>query len=246
MPNFNNTDFFIVTGASSGIGEAVALTLNAKGATVVGIARNAAALDTVRNKAAFPEKFFCEQKDLAQDVAALPEFMNMLKDKYGKFKGVACCAGITETRPLRALDVDAMKQLFEINYFAPVMMAKGFADKRVNIGAGSSFVSISSCAYDRPAKAIISYSGSKAALVASMVAIAKEFAPKGIRFNTVSPSDIDTPMTQRIPEIMDKVRQFYPMGFGEPQDVANVVVFLLSDKAKWITGQNYVVDCASR
>lgn len=83
MPTFNNTDFFIVTGASSGIGEAVALTLNAKGATVVGIARNAAALDTVRNKAAFPEKFFCEQKDLAQDVAALPEFMNMLKDKYG-------------------------------------------------------------------------------------------------------------------------------------------------------------------
>lgn len=147
---------------------------------------------------------------------------------------------------MRALDVDAMKQLFEINYFAPIMMAKGFADKRVNVGAGSSFVSIASIAYDRPAKAIISYSGSKAALVASMVAIAKEFAPKGIRFNTVSPSDIDTPMTQQISEIMDKVRQFYPMGFGEPQDVANVVVFLLSDKAKWITGQNYVVDCASR
>ena len=53
-------------------------------------------------------------------------------------------------------------------------------------------------------------------------------------------------MTQKIPEIMDKVRQYYPMGFGKPEDVAAMVSFLLSDETKWITGQNYVLDCGSR
>ena len=185
-------------------------------------------------------------QDVLMDSNAIVMQCTGLKDKYGKLQGIACCAGMTEVRPLRALDVNSMKALFDINYYAPIMMAQGFADRRVNVGKGASFVAVSSIAYNRPAKAIITYSGTKAALVASMVAIAKEFAPAGVRFNTVSPSDIETPMTQNIPEIMDKVREYYPMDFGKPQDVANVIAFLLSDNARWITGQNYIVDCASR
>ncbi len=246
MPEFNSEKIFVVTGASSGIGQAVAWKLNKEGAAVIGVDLNMDGLQISKQQSENPERFFCEQKDLSQDITVLPDFMSELKDKYGKLQGVACCAGITEMRPLRALDIDQMKRLFDINYYAPVFMAKGFVDKRVNNGRGSSFVSIASIACKSPAKAVITYSGAKAALAASMIAIAKEYAPKGIRFNTVSPSDIETPMTQNIPEIMDKVRDFYPMGFGKPEDVANVVSFLLSDRAKWITGQNYIIDCASR
>lgn len=246
MSDFKNEQIFVVTGASSGIGQAVAWKLIKEGASVVGVDLNMDGLQVSKQQAECPDRFFCEQKNLAENVAALPDFMSALKDKYGKLQGVACCAGITEMRPLRALDIDQMKRLFDINYYAPIFLAKGFVDKRVNNGNGSSFVSIASIASKSPAKAVITYSGSKAALAISMVAIAKEYASKGIRFNTVSPSDIDTPMTQKIPEIMDKVRDFYPMGFGKPEDVANVVSFLLSDRAKWITGQNYVIDCASR
>ncbi len=246
MPEFSNDLFFIVTGASSGIGQAVAWKLNKEGASVIGIDLNTDGLQDSKQQAEYPENFYCEQKDLAENITALPDFILSLKEKYGTLQGVACCAGITEMRPLRVLDIEQMKRLFDINYYAPVFLAKGFVDKRVNNGSGSSFVSIASIACKSPAKAVITYSGSKAALAASMIAIAKEYAPKGIRFNTVSPSDIDTPMTQKIPEIMDKVRDFYPMGFGKPEDVANVVSFLLSDRAKWITGQNYIIDCASR
>jgi len=246
MARFTPDQKFIVTGASSGIGEGIAMRLIADGASVIAIARNTERLNALKGKVAHPENIFLEIKDLAEDIADLPAYMKSLKERYGMFRGCVCCAGITEVKPLRALDLVEMKRLFDINYYVPIFMAKGFADRRVNSGAGASFVSIASISFHRPAKAVITYSGSKAALIASMVAIAKEFARVGVRFNTVSPSDIETPMTQDIPEIMEQVRHFYPMDFGKPEDVSAVVSFLLSDEAKWITGQNYIVDCGSR
>ena len=176
----------------------------------------------------------------------MPEFVESLRDKYGAFSGTACCSGVTELAPLRALDEVNMKKLFDINYYVPLFLAKGFVKKGMNIGRGSSFVSIASIAYAYPAKGVITYSGSKAALVTSMKAIALEYAPKGIRFNVVSPSDVKTPMTDNISEIMAQVEHNYPLGFAEPNDVASMIVYLLSSDAKWITGQNYILDCCSR
>ena len=243
---FRKEDVFVVTGASSGIGAGVARRLNSDGASVVAIGRSLERLEEVNVAAADSSRFFVEQKELAEDIDGLPQYVKALVSKYGKLRGMVCCAGITELSPLRTLDLAKMRQLFDINYYVPLFMAKGFADRRVNIGAGASFVAIGSIAANSPAKGVITYSGSKAALVTSIRAIAKEFAAAGIRFNTVSPSDIETPMTDNIKEIMDQVRHFYPMGFGKPEDVAAVVSFLSSDEAHWITGQNYVVDCGSR
>lgn len=246
MTRFTEDQVFVVTGASSGIGEGVALRLVEEGASVVAIGRNAERLSAMRQKSVSPTRIFTEVKELTEDIDHLPDYLRTLKDRYGRFQGMACCAGITEVLPLRALDLNRMRHLFDINYYVPIFMAKGFADRRVNVGRGASFVAISSISHSQPSKAVITYSGSKSALVASMVAIAKEFAAIGLRFNIVSPSDIETPMTSNIPDIMDRVRQYYPMGFGKPEDVAAVVSFLLSNEAKWITAQNYVVDCGSR
>lgn len=243
---FRREDVFVVTGASSGIGAGVARRLNSDGASVVAIGRSLERLEEVKVTAADSSRFFVEQKELAEDIEGLPQYIKVLVAKFGRLRGMVCCAGITELSPLRTLDLVKMRQLFDINYYIPLFMAKGFADRRVNIGAGASFVAIGSIAANSPAKGVITYSGSKAALVTSIRAIAKEFASAGIRFNTVSPSDIETPMTDNIKEIMDQVRHFYPMGFGKPEDVAAVVSFLSSDEAHWITGQNYVVDCGSR
>ena len=246
MYKFTSEQIFVVTGASSGIGQAVSLYLNANGASVIAIARDKKRLSLLKSKATHPEYIFIEQKDLTSDIESLPIYMKNLVGTYGKIQGVSCCAGITELRPLRAIDLMQMQSVFAINYFVPIFMAKGFADRRVNAGSGSSFVAISSIASLFPAKATLTYSGSKSALVTSIKAIAKEFAATGVRYNTVSPSDINTPMTQQIPEIMDQVRSDYPLGFGSPEDVANMVGFLLSPESAWITGQNYIVDCASR
>lgn len=243
MVSFSAEQHFVVTGASSGIGEGVALLLNELGATVVGIGRNKERLEGMRAKAKFPENVFLEQKDLAEDISGLPAYVKSLKEKYGKFSGMAYCAGITLNQPLQLKDYEVSRRLFDIDYFAPMFMTKAFGDRRNTIGSGTSIVLISSAAANCSARAMSDYCGAKAALSHSARCIAKELAPHGIRINCVLPADIVTPMTLADPDIL--ASKSYPMGVGEVVDVANVVAFLLSDKAKWITGQNYVVDCAS-
>lgn len=243
MVSFSAEQRFVVTGASSGIGEGVALLLNELGATVVGIGRNQKRLEGMRAKAKFSENVFLEQKDLAEDISGLPAYVKSLKEKYGKFSGMAYCAGITLNQPLQLKDYEISRRLFDIDYFAPMFMTKAFGDRRNTIGRGTSIVLISSAAANCSARAMSDYCGAKAALSHSARCIAKELAPHGIRINCVLPADIVTPMTLADPDIL--ASKSYPMGVGEVVDVANVVAFLLSDKAKWITGQNYVVDCAS-
>ena len=241
MISFTSEQRFIVTGASSGIGEGVALLLNELGATVIGIGRNQERLEGMKAKAKHPENVFLEQKDLAEDIPGLPAYVKALKDKYGKFHGMAYCAGLPCINPLRAVEYAEIQRVFSVNYFAAVFMAKGFADKRNNMGAGSSMVFLASRGGVLTDPGMTAYAGSKGALIASMQAIAKELAPSGIRVNCVSPALIQTGMADEI------ARQYaegnYPMGLGEVSDVANMVAFLLSDKTRWITAQNYIMDC---
>ena len=243
MLEFNKEQIFIVTGASSGLGEATAILLNELGATVIAIARNEERLNKVKAKCKYPENMYLEIKDLTENIEGLPNYIKELKDKYGKFRGMAYCAGITDVKPLQLLDLNEMKNLFNINYFAPVFMAKGFADRRNNTGAGASAVFIASTAAYFSRRAMSTYAGSKAGLLSSVKSIAREYAHYKIRFNCVSPSDIKTPMLERLSELMKDKEKNYPMGFGSSEDVAQVIIYLLSDKAKWITGQNYIIDC---
>jgi len=245
MFSFDRSQRFIVTGASSGLGEAVALLLNAAGASVVAVARDYPRLAAMKDKAPRPDDIRLEQKDLTEEIEELPQFVKTLKEKYGKFQGLAYCAGIGEIKPLSASTYADFQNVFAINYFAPVFMLKGFLDRRLNIGRGAAAVMLSSAAavhYDRGHAA---YSGSKSALCASCACIAKEVAPAGIRVNSLLPSEIRTPMTEAMSSLRDDPSHKYPRGFGETADVANMAVFLLSDQAKWITGQNYIIDCAS-
>lgn len=240
MLNFNNEQIFIVTGASSGLGEATALTLNEQGATVIAIGRNQERLIGMKNKAKFPQNIFLENKDLTENIEELPFYVKYLREKYGKFSGLAYCAGVAEIKPLQAIDLQKMREIFDINYFAPVFMMKGFCDRRNNIGKGASVVIISSISGIKCDKGHLAYGGSKAAIAASSKSIAREAATLGIRVNCVSPSDVKTPLTAFK---IEKENSKYPFGCGDADDVANMIVYLLSDKSKWITTQNYVIDC---
>ena len=228
MISFTAEQRFIVTGASSGIGEGVALLLNELGATVI---------------AKHPERVFLEQKDLVEDIPGLPAYVKTLKDKYGKLQGLACCAGISRITPLRALEVADVRTMFDVNFLVPLFMVKGFADRRVNNGIGSAVVCIASIGALHCDPGMASYDGSKGAMVSSMRAIARELAPQGVRVNCVSPSLIETNM------IDDTSRRYaegkYPMGLGSVPDAANLIVYLLASESKWITAQNYIVDCGA-
>lgn len=243
MADFTVNSRFIVTGASSGIGKSVALLLNELGATVVAIARDQERLDAVKTKAATPEAVFLEVRDLGVDLDGLPGYVRSLAKKYGPFHGLAYCAGTFSVEPLRVVDVESLSATFAVNCFAPILMAKGFANQGANDGQGSAMAFVSSISGVSPFPGVAAYAGSKGGLIAAVRSIAKELAPAGLRANCVSPSLIKTGMAEDFP--MRYAEGKYPFGLGMASDVAEMVVYLLSERARWITAQNYVIDCGS-
>lgn len=239
---FEKSQYYIVTGAASGIGKGCALLLNKLGASVIAIDKNGIGLQKLSEEVICSESLFCYEKDLVSELESLPYFVKELKEKYGKLSGCVSCAGIAKLVPLKCLELSEIKELFDINFNVHLMLLKGFADKRNNIGKGASFVAISSAVKKILPRGKSAFSASMSALSTALRCIAKEVAPYGIRVNLLSPTDIDTPLTQSLP---DEVRPDYPLGMGQADDVANFVAFLLSDKSKWVTGQDYIVDCAS-
>lgn len=240
---FSSKQRFIITGASSGIGKEIALFLNRLGATVIGIGRDTGRLNEMKSNAFRPENVFVEQKDLTANIEDLSSYVKKLKEKYGKFSGMVYCAGVVPIQPLAITDLDTVQDALNINYLVPVFLAKGLADKRNNVGAGTSMVFLSSAAAYISDKGHLAYAGSKAALCAAVKSMAKEYAKNKIRMNCILPSNIRTSKSPQ--EYIDSQIQQYPMGFGEPIDVAELAAFLLSKEASWITGQNYVLDCCS-
>ena len=238
---FNQEQIYIVTGASSGLGEDVALSLNKQGATVIAIARSLDKLEIMRSKCKFPERLHLEPRDLVEDLDGLGSFVNCLKEKYGRFAGMVYSAGVSAAIPLRAIDKQNIDSMFLVNYYAPILMTKAVASKKNNIGQGTSIVVISSCAPILANKGHTIYAGSKAALSTSIKCISKEVISLGVRVNSVAPSIIMTPMTD-LPDFLETQKHMYPIGFGEPNDVSELILFLLSSKSKFISGQNYIID----
>lgn len=241
MKLFSDNDIIIVTGASSGIGRALALELNRQGAKVIAIARSLEKLHNTKLAADYPQNIFIEQKDLTQNVESLPEYVKTLKDKYGKFKGLACVAGIDKVCTIQMLNKKDIDDVFLINYTVPMLLTKGFADRRNNIGEGANILFIASIAGVYPDKGQIIYGASKAALIAATTAISKETALRKIRCNCISPAWVETEMYKKQKESIGASTEQYALGIGQPEDIANLGTFLMSDKARWITATNNIL-----
>ncbi|MCL1925507.1 MAG: SDR family oxidoreductase [Syntrophorhabdaceae bacterium] len=247
MISFNADQRILVTGASSGIGEAIALELNALGATVIANGRNREKLEAGKARAAHPEQFHVEPMDLTADMKSLTLWIKSLRERHGKLSGLVCCAGHAGIMPLREYSRDIAGRLFDIHFHVPLLLAKGFADRRNNVGAGSSIVFFSSAAAIAKEAGLAAYGGAKAALMAATAVLSKELAPQKIRVNALAPAVVRTPMGESYlsflsDEAREKELASYPLGLGEPEDAAKMAVFMLSDAGRWITGQTIVMD----
>lgn len=230
----------LVTGASSGLGQAVAIGAAAAGAQVVLTGRDAARLEETR-AAMTGEGHICVTADLTS-----AEQRAALVSQAGVIDGLVHSAGTAAVRLFRQIDEDFIHRDFSINLDAPLLLTQQLLAKK-QIAQEGSIVFIGSIAAHIGTKASSVYSASKAALRPAGRALALEVGPKQqIRVNYMAVSYIETPMLKRLAEqgmggSMATVTE-PPLGKGVPEDVANGAVFLLAPASRWITRATLYVD----
>jgi len=235
-------DPFIVTGAGGGIGGAVAAQLLGEGKKVIAVGRNLAGLC---------EKFsgyancVCYGCDLS-DEAEITYLIKTIVREQGAVRGLVHCAGFDKLSPLYLNKMDDVEALFKIHVFAPMTLCK-LLSKRGNAAAGCSLVLISSLSAHEGAAGHTAYAAAKGALEGFLPTAACELAARDIRINIVVPGVIRTRMSQGFIgkmtiDQLESLNNSYPLGLGNPEDAAGMICFLLSEKAKWITGQKYIID----
>ncbi len=234
----------IVTGASSGIGRACAILISRCGGKIIATGRNPDRINqTLSNLEG--DGHHGASFDLS-DADATGQWMLDLAKEHGKLDGLVHMAGIHRAKPLKVSDPEFVEELLSVNVGSAIALARGFRHKKVR-GESSSVVFAASVAALVGEAGISAYSATKGAIVSLTRALAIELAREKIRVNCVSPSIVKTEMTEKFhesftPEQIQEIEARHPLGLGEPNDVAALVVFLLSDSARWITGSNLVVD----
>ena len=246
MTTFSAAQRILVTGASSGIGRAIALLLNERGATVLANGRDMERLEQVRTACADPSRMLLAPRDMTADMESLPAWLKGLSRQFGPLHGLVCSAGATWNAPMALYDLAKVRQLFDLCCHAPLLLGGAFCDRRANTGAGAAIVFFAAAAAVAPNPGQGAYGAAKAALVSGAVCLAIEAAPRGVRVNCISPGLVQGPMMDATVEqlgqsFLEKEQPLYPLGFGKPQDVASMAAFMLSQEASWLTGQNIML-----
>ena len=249
MKSTDLNDFFkgktyVVTGSSSGIGHSVATLLSSLGANLVLIGRDLRKLEEIRKKLNRSENHTCFKFDLL-NTKKIEILMLNIHEKVGQLSGLIYSSGISYITPLRSTSYDRWDAIMRVNLYSFAEMVKCFSLKKYS--NSGSIVAISSTASTMPEKGQILYSSSKAALDASVRCMAFELHDKGIRINSIMPGLINTEMTERFAKInvsnfLESQKKKQLLGLGMPSDIANFVVFLLSDMAAFCTGRAYYAD----
>lgn len=234
----------VVTGASRGIGRAIAEKLASEGAkVVVGFSNNESkALEVVQQIESNGGQAIALKVDVSNS-ESVAEFFNSIVEKFQKIDILVNNAGITrDSLILRMKDEDFdavidtnLKGIFYCTKAAAKIMLKARSGRIVNIASVVGEIGNAGQA---------NYSAAKAGVIALTKTSAKEFASRGINVNAVAPGFIETDMTNVLKdEVKSEMSKSIPLNrFGKPEDVANVVAFLASDSASYITGQTLNVD----
>lgn len=233
-----------ITGGAKGIGRAIALELAKANYNLILNYRNSE--EDAKNTKTLCEQLGAEVFLIQGDISVEEEVVNIfkeIKEKYGKLDLLVNNAGITKDGLAMRMSSEDFKDVIEINlvsgFYTSREAIKMMARKREG-----SIINISSVVGIRGNPGQLNYSASKAGLIGMTKTLAKEMAARNIRVNAVAPGFIETDMTDALPDkVKDELEAEIPLkALGEAKDVANAVVFLASEKAKYITGQVLSVD----
>ena len=229
----------LVTGASSGIGRATAIECSKLGATCVLTGRNEERLqETLSQLAGEGHQYIIADLSTQEGIDELSASVPILN-------GVVNNVGIGFTRPIAFIRQDDLDLVFKTNAFAPILVVRSLLKKK-KIARGASLVFTSSLATLTTSIGNSVYGSAKAAVTVFMRYCARELADKQIRANAVHPGMVETKLIHGhsiSEEELQADMQKYPLKrYGQPEEIAHMMIYLLSDASAWVTGQSFVID----
>lgn len=239
MNNFNPFSLegktILVTGASSGIGRGIAITCSKMGAKVIINGRNTMKLQETSELMENDSSII-----LAADLTDA-DSVTSLVNSMPKLDGVVHCAGLGQRIPCKDIEGKNVDDVMNVNFKAPVMLqAEILRQKKLN--KASSIVFIASIASWSPSLGNSIYSASKGAIVSYANCLSIELAPRKIRVNCISPAMVWTDLVLADGTDVEQLKEdelSYPLKrYGQPEDIANLAVYMLSDASTWMTGSN--------
>ena len=228
----------LVTGASSGIGRGIAITCSKMGAIVILNGRNQSKLSATH---ALLEKG--DHRIIVADLSDI-ESINRLCEAIPALDGVVHCAGIGQRIPCKLIKQSNVDQVMDVNFKAPVLLqSELLRQKKINKNA--SIVFIASIASWSASFGNSIYSASKGAIISYANCLALEVAPRKIRVNCISPAMVWTDLIMNDAVELEQLKEDesrYPLKrYGNPDDIANLAVYMLSDASSWMTGSNVTI-----
>lgn len=228
-----------VTGAGSGVGRAAAFRLAQKGARLALADVDVAQLDAVA--ARLPTRSEKFEVDIS-DANAVRTFVDTTVATLGTLDGFVCCAGTTTTVPALELSLDEWNRILKINLTGTFLCVQAAAQAMAKSSVSGSIVAVSSGLAVMGQRGGAHYSASKAGVLGMIKSFALELGSAGIRLNSIAPGVVETPLLRRVAteDFVDEMARRSPLGrIGQPDDIAEIIIFLLSDSSRWLTGQTF-------
>ena len=237
----------IITGAATGIGQAIAIGMAREGASVVVdyVGNPDAPADTVKQIESAGGKVIA----VAADVSKPDQVANLIQQTlsaYGKLDILVNNAGIEHKHPITEFPLDQWNQIIAVNLTGPFLCAQAAANQMISQKGTGRIINISSVHQDLPMPGNAPYCASKGGLRMLMRTMAVEMGPHNITVNNIGPGAIFTPIDADVeanPEMEKMLMGEIPLNrWGKPEEVANLAIFLASDDAGYVTGSTYFID----